>query len=211
VKRCIPILVLLVSCAPKPAGHDAVTSFIVPARAAPADDPGPDPVPEPVAEPATEPAPEPTGPVIPPENREKGVPPEASTAEEGARLLFEAIKQDDPSLAAEFFFPAPAFDLVKNMDDPSNYHRKLEAWYAEDIHAEHGRYFGVHAMEFDSFEMGGCTWKEPLTQGNRLPYWSCRNSRIIVRSGTKKFDFRIKVLINWGSRWYVIHLGPIRS
>jgi hypothetical protein len=212
VRPFIPIVLLLVSCAPKPVEQDSVTRFIVPTQRVAATDPKPDPVTEPVAEDIhAGPAVEPAEPVIPAGNQEKGVPPDASTAREGARLLFEAIKQDDPSLAGEFFFPAAAFDLVKNMDDPSNYYRKLETWYAEDIHAEHGRYFGVSAMQFESFEMGGCTWKEPLTQGNRLPYWSCRNSRIIARSGKKKFDFRIKSLINWGSRWYVIHLGPIRS
>ncbi len=204
------ILLALASCARKPVEQDAVTRFIVPPTKASLD-PQPDPPSEPAAEPADDPAAEPGGPVIPLENQEKGAVPDATTAEEGARLLFQAIKQDDPTVAGDFFFPAEAFDLVKNMDDPSNYHRKLEAWYAEDIHAEHGRYFGVKAMEFDSFELGGCTWKEPLSQGNKLPYWSCRNSRIITRSGAKKFDYRIRALINWGSRWYVIHLGPIHS
>lgn len=204
------ILLLLVSCSPKPADLDTVTSFNVQTHPAPAD-PRPDPAPEPVAEPAREPVPEPAEPTVPPENTEMGVPPDASSAEEGARLLFEAIKKDDPTLAADFFFPSAAFDLVKNMDDPSNLHRKLRAWYEEDIHAEHDRYFETSSMEFESFEMGGCTWKEPLTQGNKLPYWSCRNSRIIVSSGSKKFDYRIRALINWGTRWYVIHLGPIRS
>ncbi|MBW2262533.1 MAG: hypothetical protein JRG91_11215 [Deltaproteobacteria bacterium] len=204
------IFLALASCARKPVEQDAVTLFIVPTRAA-ASDPRPDQVNEPVPEPAPDPPAEPAGPVVPVENQEKNVPPDAASAEEGARLLFEAIKKDDPALAEEFFFPAAAFDLVKNMDDASNYHRKLETYYEEDVHAEHGRYFGVKAMEFDSFELGGCTWKEPLTQGNKLPYWSCRNSRIIVRTGTKKFDYRIRALINWGSKWYVIHLGPIRS
>lgn len=198
------------SCARKPLERDAVTHFMVPV-ADRAVDASPEPAAEPAPDPAPEPSPEPAGPVIPAENREKGVPPDATTAEAGARLLFQAIQQDDPDLAREFFFPAGAFDLVKNMDEPSRYHRKLAAWYEEDIHAEHSRYFGIKTMEFDSFEMGGCTWKEPLSQGNRLPYWSCRNSRIIARSGAKKFDFRIRALINWGPRWYVIHLGPIRS
>ena len=211
MRRYLPILFLLVSCAPKPVEQDSVTRFIVPTQRPTATDPRPDPIVEPVAGPAAEPVTEPAEPVVPAENQEKGEPPDASTAEEGARLLFEAIKQDDPTLAVDFFFPAAAFDIVKNMDDPSNYYGKLEKWYEEDIHAEHGRYFGTSAMEFDSFEMGGCTWKEPMTQGNKIPYWSCRNSRIIVRSGTKKFDYRIRALINWGTRWYVIHLGPIRS
>jgi hypothetical protein len=215
-RRIAALLVatILLSCGRKTStcsDNDAVTRFVVardaPAAAspppdAPADPPGPDPVGEPGAD---------RPPAVPPENVEKGDPPGPESAEQGARLLFEAIRADDASLASSFFFPAEAFDLVKNMDDPRNYHRKLVKFFEEDIHAEHGRYFGIKSMEFDSFEMGKCSWKEPYTQGNRLPYWSCRASRLIARSGTKRFDFKIHVLINWADRWYVIHLGPIRT
>ncbi len=148
---------------------------------------------------------------VPEENREKGDVPPVASAEEGARRLLAAIKADDPALAAEFFFPASAFDLVKAMLSPGTYHKKLEAFYEEDIHTEHDRYFGAHTFEYDSFEMGRCEWMEPLSQGNKLPYWSCRNSRILARSGTKLFDYRIRYMINWGPNWYVIHLGPVRD
>jgi hypothetical protein len=205
----LAVAILACSRKPAPAGMDAVTQFQVAERKILA---VATPEPEPGAEPDTSVEPEVSDAdqEVPTENREKGQPPDASSAEEGARALFEAIKNDDPSLATDFFFPAGAFDLVKNMENPGNYWRKLESWYAEDIHEEHERYFGVHAMEFDHFELGRCEWKEPLSQGNKLPYWSCRNSRIFVRSGSKLFDYRVKAIINWGARWYVIHLGPIR-
>ena len=150
-------------------------------------------------------------PGVPVGNMEKGDPPDPASAEAGARLIFDAIRADDPAVAEGFFFPAPAFDLVKNMEHPSNYHRKLVRFFEEDVHAEHGRYTGISSMQFERFEMGGCTWKEPFTQGNRLAYWSCRRSRILVRSGDRLFDFRIDTLINWGATWFVIHLGPARS
>jgi hypothetical protein len=204
-------LVLLAAQAGRPGGsggHDSVTSFAVPAAELPAA-PDAGAVAAPDADVAE---PEPDGPpIVPAGNRERGEPPDPSSAEQGARKLFEAIRADEPALAMDFLFPAPAFDLVKNMDDPGTYHRKLVRFFEEDVHTEHARYWAVDKMEFDGFEMGACAWQEPYTQGNRLAYWSCRNSRILARSGTKVFDFRIKVLINWGDEWYVIHLGPIRS
>jgi hypothetical protein len=205
------VLVLAACCGRKPVPEQreaAVTSFTAPGDHTAMDavmDLKPEPAPE--AEQAVEDAP----PAVPPENREKGQPPAVESAEAGARLLFDAIKADDQSLASGFFFPGPAFDLVKNMDEPARYHRKLVTWFEEDVHTEHERYWGVTTMEYEGFELGGCTWMEPLSQGNRLPYWSCRNSRILARSGKRLFDYRIKAIINWGERWYVIHLGPIRS
>lgn len=213
--RILVIALVLASCGRKPAQDeraDAVTRFVAPPEA-----PVPETEPEPAVratgadDAATDPPPEPEAPAVPAENQEQGSPPDPASAEQGARLLFEAIKNDDASLAREFFFPGPAFDLVKNMDDPSNYHRKLLKFFDEDIHAEHGRYWGVEKMEFDSFEMGRCTWTEAYTQGNKLPYWSCRNGRILARSGKKLFDYKVKTMINWGPRWYVVHLGPTRS
>jgi hypothetical protein len=152
----------------------------------------------------------PATPLVPEQNVVKGTPPPAGSAEEGARLLLEAIRDDDPKRAAGFFFPAAAFDLVKAMAVPGRYHRKLVAWYEEDIHAEHAR-FSDPAWRFQTFELGRCKWQEKGTEGNALPYWSCRGSRVTASAGDRTRRFDIAVLINWGDRWYVTHLGPIRS
>ena len=155
-----------------------------------------------VALPATE--------LIPEENVARGAPPPAAGAEEGARLLLDAVKADDPSIAASFFFPAAAFDLVKAMAVPGRYHRKLVAWYEEDIRAEHAR-FADPSWRFAALELGRCKWQGKGTEGNALPYWSCRGNRVTARSGDRTRRLDINVLINWGKRWYVTHLGSIRS
>jgi hypothetical protein len=152
----------------------------------------------------------PATPLVPIENAVRGTPPPAAGAERGARLLLESIKADDPSIAAGFFFPAAAFDLVKAMAVPGRYHRKLVAWYAEDIRAEHAR-FRDPSWQLQAFALGRCRWQEIGTEGNALPYWSCRGSRVTARSGERTRSFDIHVLINWGASWYVTHLGPIRS
>ena len=148
--------------------------------------------------------------LVPVENAVKGVPPPVDSAREGARLLLEAIQADDPSLAAGFFFPAAAFDLVKAIGFPGRYHRKLVGWYEADIRAEHPR-FADPGWRFEAFELGRCGWQEKGTEGNALPYWSCRGSRITASRGERTRTLDVHVIINWGARWYVTHLGPIRN
>jgi len=115
------------------------------------------------------------GPTVPPENAERGERPDDSSARAGAGKLLAAIKADDPALAADFFFPADAFDLVKDLPVPGRYHRKLVRWYGEDIRAEHRR-FKNSDWQVEKIELGRCKWKEPGTEGNLLPYWSCRRN-----------------------------------
>jgi hypothetical protein len=148
---------------------------------------------------------------VPSENVAKGEgPPPFEAAEPGARHLVEAIVSGNPELALRFFFPADAFDLVKAMAVPGRYHKKLVAWYREDILSEHPR-FASGAWEFEKLERGRCKWQEKGTEGNSLPYWSCRGNRVTVRDGARVRTVEVHVIINWGKCWYVTHLGKIRS
>lgn len=147
---------------------------------------------------------------IPPHNRERGDIPGTSSAVEGAGLLLKAFAANDPSVAADFFFPADAFDLVKDLPVPGRYHRKLVRWYEEDIKEARGR-FASGEWKIENVELGRCRWKEPGTEGNKVAYWSCRGNVVTARTEEKTRRFEINVLINWGERWYVTHLGPIRK
>ncbi|MBI2894517.1 MAG: hypothetical protein HYY06_13275 [Deltaproteobacteria bacterium] len=150
-------------------------------------------------------------PAVPSENRERGTTPSPATAEAWAPRLLEAIKADDPSGVLDVFFPAAAFDIVKAMADPARYHRRLVAWYEEDLHIEHDRFPDVADLSFDRFQMGRCTWQERGSEGNRIPYWSCRHNFLHARSTTgRRRAFEIRVMINWGQSWHITHLGPIR-
>ena len=148
-------------------------------------------------------------PEVPEENVTQGSPPAASAAEAGAKELIAAIAAGDPARARGFFFPADAFDLVKDLPVPARYHRKLVGWYDEDIMKEHRR-FRKGDWRFEKLELGRCRWKEKGTEGNKLPYWSCRGNFVTATDGNRKRRFEIRVLINWGRNWYVTHLGPIR-
>jgi hypothetical protein len=150
-------------------------------------------------------------PLIPPENQAGAAMPDTGSAEPMIRKLFEAVRTDDASLAADFFFPAAAFDLVKNMENPGRYHEKLVGWYAEDIHLAHTTAPDIEALVYDGFETGKCRWMEPNTEGNKLPYWACRYNYFYGKSGDKRRRFDLRVMINWGKRWYVTHLGPVRK
>jgi hypothetical protein len=152
----------------------------------------------------------PTAELLPKENTVKGELPPFDSAKAGAKRLFEAIKAGDPQRAADFFFPAAAFDLVKAMAVPGRYHRKLVAWYDEDLVALHAQ-FKDPAWTFDKFERGHCKWQEKGTEGNALPYWSCRGNKVTAKSGDRTRTFDIHVLINWGKSWYVTHLGKVRK
>jgi len=147
---------------------------------------------------------------VPLQNREKGVRPGPDSALEGAATLLRAVTENDPALAHGFFFPADAFDLVKDLPVPGRYHRRLLAWYDEDIRAEHRRFRGG-AWQVSEVRFGSCKWKEPGSEGNKLPYWSCYKNLVVARDGERTRRLEIHAMINWGERWYVTHLGPVRK
>lgn len=121
--------------------------------------------------------------------------------------LWEAIVRDDPSLAAQTFFPRDAFLLVKNMADPGRYYDRLRKRFDQDIHALHRSSAGLDIAVFDHFELakrGG--FVQVNQEGNRLPYWASRHSYIYYRVGKKLKRIEVRVLITWDDSWYVIHL-----
>jgi len=148
---------------------------------------------------------------VPRENQAGGPRPDPMLAEDMVKKLFDAIVADDPSLAADAFFPAGAFDLVKAMDEPGRYHKKLLNWFEEDIHLEHERYPDLSGLEYAGFEPGKCKWMEIHREGNKLPYWACRYNAFYGKKDDIKKKFELRVMINWGPGWYVTHLGPVRK
>ncbi|MET0344574.1 MAG: hypothetical protein ABW252_26405 [Polyangiales bacterium] len=149
---------------------------------------------------------------IPPENRaDQAAPPPRpaeDAAQEPARRLFAAIVEDKPELAADFFFPRDAFLRVKAMARPDRYYDRLAARFATDVHALHRTLRGAPAPTFERLELprrGG--WVRVGEEGNRLPYWASRHARLHYRVAGEQRTLEVRVLITWGSRWYVIHLS----
>ena len=148
---------------------------------------------------------------VPPENQEKGARPALGGAEAMARKILDAIVKDDPAAVADQFFPAAAFDVLKDMPKPRDYHGQLVKWYVADIHREHERLKGATKVEFDGFNAGRCVWKVIGSEGNKLPYWSCYRNEFHAKVDGQRLSIGLKAMINWGKVWYVTHLGPIPS
>lgn len=146
---------------------------------------------------------------IPPENDWRGdrpARPDPGDAPERAARLFEAILQDDPERARDFFFPREPFRILKGIADPDRYWEVLWGHYERDIHALHE---DIPAeATFDRLAMtrrGG--WVDRREEANALPYWASRHDWIYYRVGEDERRFEIRTLINWGPRWYVTHIS----
>lgn len=152
---------------------------------------------------------EPQGTRIPKQNTQKGPMPKKESALEGSKRLLRAYKTGEINSAMEFFFPAKPFEIVKDSANPTKYYKKLMDWYTEDISLESPRLKG-NDWQVEDIQMGACKWKAPGTEGNKIGYWSCTRNTVTVVAGEKKRRFEIRVLINWGTNWYITHLRPIR-
>jgi hypothetical protein len=129
----------------------------------------------------------------------------------GAALL-DAVVHDDPARADAQFFPRDAFLQVKAMQNPGRYWDRLHARFAADVHALHASIKGIERAELDHFELarrGGLV--QPGEEGNRLPYWASRHSRLHFRIDKVAQSFEVRVVISWENRWYLIHLSEFHN
>ncbi|MES2744801.1 MAG: hypothetical protein V4655_05210 [Bdellovibrionota bacterium] len=147
--------------------------------------------------------------VVPTENVKK--PAIETIAVYDGKALVEQLNK--PTVEDEWnrlFFPADAFDQVKGIKDPGAYHKQLLKWFAADVQREHERLKAGGPWAVDSFKLGSCKWKEKGTEANALPYWSCYKSKLNLKNEKgEKSLVEIRALINWGTQWYITHLGPI--
>jgi hypothetical protein len=134
-----------------------------------------------------------------------------------ARLLWEAIVEDDPARAMPLFFPLSAYEQVKNVANPAaDWKHRLVAAYGRDIHALHlrlGTSRGDTGAEFVALEIpeGASRWVNPGEEYNRMGYYRVFGSKLRYQIGggrTQAFD--IKSLISWRGAWYLVHLNAIR-
>jgi hypothetical protein len=130
--------------------------------------------------------------------------------------LWQAIVQDDPSIALPFFFPKSAYLQVKAISNPAaDYQNRLIAWYGLDIHAAHAL-LGAHA---DSAQFVRVTvptsqaqWIRPGVEYNKGSYYRLYGTRLTYQVGGVTKSFGIFSLISWRGEWYCVHLGPaVRS
>jgi hypothetical protein len=138
--------------------------------------------------------------------------PAASEVQNKARALFDAIVHDDPEQAMDSFFPREAFLKVKAIADPGRYYDQLRARFIADIHALHRETPDLAHATFSHLELvkrGG--WVKVGEEANRLPYWASRHCWLHYNVGPSQRKLEVRVLITWGTQWYVIHLSEFRG
>lgn len=128
-----------------------------------------------------------------------------------ARHLVEALNSGNSDGALDFFLPLDPFLAIKDMSGAAGYHARLIREYRRDIETYRSQLPRGQRVEFVRFDPSrSCTWMAVGREWNRLPYWSCYGSRLVVRANNREISLRVNVLIHWGDRWYVTHLDRIR-
>ena len=147
-------------------------------------------------------------PPVPPEN--SAMPPREAIHDFALRAqrLVSAIDAGKADDVKDLFFPKDAFAILKDIKGAMTYYEQLVGWYGLDIAREHEAHKGP--LTFVSFRTGPCVWKKVGSEYNKIPYWSCYRNKITVKdAGQKEIVIPIKTMINWGSEWYITHMGPM--
>lgn len=146
---------------------------------------------------------------IPKENIEEGTIPSLENANSTANLIINAITLNDMTVAKEAFFPEAAFLSLKDMTGSELYYKKLIKWYLEDVQRERKKLEGKINLKLKKFLPGRCRWMKVGREYNKIAYWSCSRNKFIVTDEKNDYTIELRVMINWGTAWYVTHLGPI--
>jgi hypothetical protein len=134
----------------------------------------------------------------------------------GVQDLWQAIVQDNPSIALPFFFPKSAYLQVKAISNASaDYQNRLIDWYDLDIHAAHAL-LGSHAAAAQfvkvSVPTADAVWIKPGVEYNKGSYYRLYGTRLTYQINGVTKSFGIFSLISWRGEWYCVHLGPsVRS
>jgi hypothetical protein len=137
-----------------------------------------------------------------------------ATFTDGVHALWEAIRQDQPDLGMQFFFPKSAYLQVKAISDPAaDYQNRLIANFDQDVHTLHAQ-LGAHAADA---QFTGITVPDdqavlvqPGEESNKLSYWRVYGTTLQYTVDGQSGSFPVTSLISWRGEWYVVHLGAIR-
>ena len=128
-----------------------------------------------------------------------------------SRALWDAIVQDKPELAVEFFFPKIAYLDVKASQRPGrDWTHRLMAHFKRDIHKYHrklGRNRDKLTFERIKVEPGRVQWIKPGREYNKIGYYRVTRSQIVFRNVQGNIAaLELTSLISWRGHWYVVHL-----
>jgi hypothetical protein len=94
------------------------------------------------------------------------------------------------------------------MQKPERYYDRLRARFDRDVHTLHETTPDLKEARFERLELGSRGgWMKVGEEGNRLPYWAARHAWLHYRVGAEPRKLEVRVLITWGTRWYLIHLN----
>lgn len=128
------------------------------------------------------------------------------------RILFDAIREDNPSNANSTFFPLMAYRQVKAVARPErDWQYRLVRAFESDIHEYHKK-LGRDAAQASLLDVHvheeRARWMKPGTEGNKLGYWRVLRSEMSVRDARgRTLELEITSLISWRGEWYVVHLN----
>ncbi len=131
-----------------------------------------------------------------------------------ARRLFGAIQADEPSQAADFFFPREPFIPLKDIKNPGKYWDQLYRVYEQDIHQLHRkRKKELEGAVFEGFALGTApTFVNPGEEGNKIGYHRTFRGKLRYRTADgQQRTLETRVIISWAGRWYITHLLPFKK
>lgn len=170
------------------------------------------------------PAPSATGPLVPPLNLgpvgSVTTSPEERPLDDGpelqakGKLLWQAIVDDTPEVAASFFFPKEAYVHVKAAKNPEGDWRwRLWKHFERDLHALHksqGQALAKATFKGLRIPPKRPHWAAPGNEYNRLGYWRAYGSQLTYELRGRERHVPISSLISWKSQWYVVHMTGFR-
>lgn len=128
-----------------------------------------------------------------------------------ARALFDAIVQNNPSLAEDLWFPRDPFLILKDIKDPGKYWDQLHRTYAKDIDKLHKKRKSWQGAEFEKFEPGSPPkWVKPGDEGNKIGYFRTVKGNLVYKMEGKSHKIEVRVMISWQKRWYITHLSKFK-
>jgi len=130
------------------------------------------------------------------------------------QLLWQAIVEDRPEIAASFFFPKDAYVHVKAAKNPEGDWRwRLWKNFERDVHALHktqGQALSRATFKGLRIPPKKPHWAAPGNEYNRLGYWRVYGSHLIYELRGRERFIPISSLISWKSEWYVVHMTGFR-
>ncbi len=129
-------------------------------------------------------------------------------------LLWKALVEDDPEVAARCFFPREVYVHVKAAKNPEGDWRwRLWKNFERDVHAlskVQGKALRAGAFKGLRIPAKKPHWAPPGTEYNRLGYWRVFGAQLVYELRGRERFVPISSMISWKRTWYVVHFTGFR-